>query len=66
MNRIEPTGMVRIEWYLARLTKAVLSALGGDLKDWQEFLIKYQEPEKEQTPEESLAQWEAFEKLWRR
>jgi len=57
--------MVRIEWYLARLTKAVLSAFGGDLKDWQELLIGFKPYEEEQTPEEILRSWERIETTWR-
>ena len=47
MNRIEPTGSERLEWYLAR----ILGALQGDA-DWRLNLIGYEPPD--QSEEEAL------------
>ena len=53
MQRIEPTGSVRLEWYLARILAVLKTGIGGTDKDFLEQLVGYEE--EEQTPEAALA-----------
>ena len=59
MQQIEPTGQLRLEWYLARLTAVVASSWGGGKVDWRDFLIGYEKPQ--QTMEQAMAVLNRFD-----
>lgn len=59
MQRIEPTGAVRMEWYLCRILAALLSSgFGGSDKGFEKLIIGYEE--REQTLEEALREMNRF------
>ena len=60
MQKIEPTGQLRLEWYFAKLITAMEVGLCGSKdNDWRNRLIGYEQPE--QTMEQMLATLNRFE-----
>ena len=59
MQKVEPTGLARLEWYLAKLVSIMKNAW-GDPGTWPKELIGYEEPQ--QSAEQILAAFEQFER----
>ena len=61
MEKLEPVGFVRLEWYLARLIALLKTVHGKKQYKWPEELIGYRNQVKKQTAEQALATLERME-----